>query len=135
VISIVHQEESMKKHEHHFLKLAAKIVGTTALFVLAVLLLGSFLSWNQPVQYSNGFFAAGAIMVVVGVYTVAGGFVQRADFHMTYAESAGQAGIAERNQRTVTDIAQRYGTMIFLVMTGLLLILIAVGIGRFFVST
>jgi hypothetical protein len=104
------------------------------LIILAVLLLGYFLSWHQPVQYSNSFFIVGAIMVVVGVYTVAGGFAQRANFGMTYAESASQAGIAERNQRTAADITQRYGTMIFLVTTGLLLILIAVGIGQFLIS-
>jgi len=86
------------------------------------------------VQYSNGFFITGAIVTVLGFYSVAGGFVQRAIFGMTYAESAGQANIAERNQRTAADITQRYGTMIFLGTTGLLLILIAVGIGRFFIS-
>ena len=125
----------MEKHEHHFLKLAGKIVGTTVLIALAVLLLGYLLGWDQPLQYSNGFFIAGAIMVVLGFYTVAGGFAQRANFGMTYAESAGQANLAERNQRMSMDITQRYGTMIFLVATGLLLILIAVAIGRFLVPT
>ena len=124
----------MEKHEHHFLRLAGKIAGTTLLIALAVLLLGYFLRWSQPVQYSNGFFTAGAILVVLGFYSVAGGFAQRANFGMTYAESAGQANLAERNQRITADITQRYGTMIFLGVTGLLLILIAVGIGRFFIS-
>jgi hypothetical protein len=123
----------MEKHEHHFLRLAGKIAGTTLLIALAVLLLGYFLSWSQPVQYSNGFFTAGAILVVLGSYSVAGGFAQRANFGMTYAESAGQANLAERNQRTAADITQRYGSMIFLGTTGLLLILIAVGIGRFYI--
>lgn len=124
----------MEKHEHHFLRLAGKIAVTTILISLAVLLLGYFLSWDQPVQYSNGFFTAGAIVVVLGLYSVAGGFAQRANFGMTYAESAGQADIAQRNQRTAADITQRYGAMIFLGATGLLLILIAVGIGQFFIS-
>ena len=57
----------MEKHEHHFLKLAGKIIGTTMLIALGVLLLGYFLSWDQPIQYSNGFFVAGAIMVVLGI--------------------------------------------------------------------
>jgi hypothetical protein len=123
----------MEKHEHHFLRLAGKIAGTTLLIAFAVLLLGYFLSWSQPVQYSNGFFTAGAILVVLGFYSVAGGFAQRANFGMTYAESAGQANLAERNQRTAAEITQRYGSMIFLGTTGLLLILIAVGIGRFYI--
>jgi hypothetical protein len=125
----------MEKHEHHFLKLAGKIVGTTILIALAVLLLGYLLSWDQPVQYSNGFFVAGAILIVLGFYSVAGGFAQRANFGMTYAESAGQADLAERNQRTAADITQRYAAMIFLGITGLLLILIAIGIGQFLIPT
>ncbi len=125
----------MEKNEYHFLRLAGKIVGTTLLIALAVLLLGYLLSWSQPVQYSNGFFTAGAILVVLGFYSVAGGFAQRANFGMTYAESAGQANLAERNQRAAADITQRYGTMIFLGTTGFLLILIAVGIGRFYTPT
>jgi hypothetical protein len=125
----------MEKHDHHFLRLAGKIIGTTVLISLAVLILGFFLGWDQPVQYSNGFFIAGAIVVVLGFYSVAGGFAQRANFGMTYAESAGQANLAARNQRTAADITQRYGTLIFLGTTGLVLLLIAVGIGRFFISS
>lgn len=120
--------------KHHFLQLAGKIIGTTVLISLAIFLIGYILRWGQPTQYSNGFFIAGAILIVLGIFSVWGGFAQRANFDILYAESAGQANIAERNQRTVADITQRYGTLIFLMVTGLLLILIAVGIGQFFVS-
>lgn len=116
--------------KHHFLRLAGKILGTTALIALAVFLVGYLLHWTQPVQYSNGFFTAGAIMIVLGVFSVAGGFVQRANFDIVYAESAGQADISERNQRMAADVTQRYGSLIFLVVTGLLLILMAVGFGQ-----
>ena len=79
---------------------------------------------------------AGMFVVVIGVLSVTGGFEQRGNFGMTYAESAGNANIAERNQRMAADITQRqrYGTMIFLVITGLLLIGVAVAIGQFLVS-
>ena len=97
---------------------------------LAVLLIGYLLHWSEPIQYSNGFFASGAILIVLGFYSVAGGFAQRGNFGMTYAESAGQANLSERNQRMEAEIIQRYGSMIFLLVTGLLLILIAVGIGQ-----
>lgn len=108
-------------------------MGTAALISLAVFLAGYWLHWNQPVQYSNAFFTAGAILIVLGVYSVAGGFFQRANFGITYAESAGQANLAERNQRMAADITQRYGSMIYLMITGLLLLLIAVRIGRFLI--
>ncbi len=123
------------KQDHHFLLLAGKILGTTVVISLAVLLIGSLLHWADPVKYSNGFFTAGAILIVLGVYSVVGGFAQRADYKMTYAETAGQANLAERNQRMAGEITQRYGTMIFLLVTGLLLILIAVGIGQLLVTS
>lgn len=125
----------MEKHKHHFLRLAGKILLTTVLISLAIFLAGNLLHWSQPTQYSNGFFIAGAIVIVLGVFSIAGGIAQRTNFDILYAETAGQAGIAERNQRTVSEITQRYGNMIFLLVTGLLLILIAVGIGQFFIST
>lgn len=123
----------MERQGGHFLRLAGKIFVTTALISLVVFLIGYLQRWSQQVQYSNGFFIAGAILIVMGIFTVAGGFTQRADFHIIYAETAGQANIAERNQRMAADITQRYGSMIFLLASGLLLILIAVGIGRFFI--
>ena len=119
--------------KHRFLRLAGKILGTTMLIALAVFLIGYLLRWNQPAQYSNGFFIAGAILIVLGVFSVAGGIAQRTNFDIIYTETAGQANIAERNQRTVAEITQRYGSMIYLFVTGLLLILIAVGIGQFLI--
>ena len=122
-----------KRQDHHFLRLTGKIFGTTALISIAVLLLGYLLHWSKPTEYSNGFFIVGVILIVLGVYSVAGGFVQRADFKITYTESAGQANLAERGQRIASDITQRYGTMIFLSATGSLLILIAIGIGQLYI--
>jgi hypothetical protein len=118
--------------KHHFLRLADKISGTTVLIALAVFLTGYLLHWSQPAQYSNGFFTAGAIVIVLGLFSVTGGLAQRSNFSILYAETAGQANIAERNKRTATDIMQRYGDMIFLLVTGLLLILIAVLIGQLY---
>ena len=121
----------MEKQSNHFLRLAGKILGTTAIISLVVLLLGYFLGWNDPVKFSNAFFWAGAVPIVIGVLSVTGGFEQRGNFGITYAQSAGDANIAERNQRMAADITQRYGSMIFLLVTGLLLIGVAVAIGRF----
>jgi len=121
-----------KKQDNHFLRLAGRILGTTALISLAVLLLGFLLHWSQPVQYSNAFFIAGAALIVLGLYTVTAGYTLRGDAKILFAETMNQANLAERNQRTASDMTQRYGTMIYLFVTGLLMILIAVGIGSFF---
>lgn len=112
------------------LRLAGIMVGIAAILALALLLLGYFLGWDKPIQYSNGFFMTGALLAVMGVLSVAGGFAMRADPHLTYAESASQASMAERNQRTIADGILRYRSMITLLGSGLLLILVAVLIGE-----
>lgn len=123
----------MEKQSVQFLRLLGKILGVTAIISLAVLLMGYFLQWNEPVKFSNAFFWVGGFVIVLGVLSVGGGFAQRANFAITYAESAGDANIAERNQRTAADITQRYGSMILMMATGILLIAISVTIGQLFV--
>lgn len=123
----------MKKNSY-ILRWAGSILGMTLGISLLILLLGYIYQWNEPVQFSNAFFMTGAAVIVVGVLAVAGGFAQRANFNMTYAESAGQANQAERNQRWAGEVTQRYGTMILLFTTGLLLIGIAVAIGQFLIK-
>ena len=120
----------MEKQSTQFLRLFGKVLGATALISVVVLLIGYFMQWNEPVKWSNAFFGAGAILIVLGVMSVAGGFAQRADFSMTFAETAGDANISERNQRMSADLTQRYGSMILLTVTGILLIVIAIVIGQ-----
>lgn len=124
----------MEKTSTYVLRLVGKILGTAAGISLIVLLLGTFLGWKQPVQYSNAFFWAGAIVVVIGLFSVTGGYEQRGQFGILYAESATTANIAERNQRMASDMMQRYGSMILLLITGLLLIGVAVAIGQFLIG-
>jgi hypothetical protein len=124
----------VEKASTHFLRLAGRILATAAGIALVLLIMGYFLHWDNPVKYSNAFFWSGAILIIIGVFSVTGGFEQRGNFGITYAQTAGDANIAERNQRMAADIAQRYGTMIFLVISGLLLIGVAIAIGQFLVS-
>jgi hypothetical protein len=120
----------MERPSVQFLRLFGKILGATAILSLIILLTGYFLKWNTPIQYSNAFFWAGAIVIVLGVLSVGGGFAQRANFAITYAESTGDANIAERNQRMAADITQRYGSMLSMLLTGILLIVVSVVIGE-----
>ena len=79
-----------------FLKLTGVIPVITLVVSLIVLLVGWFFQWEEPVQFSNAFFAAGAILIVLGFLSVSGGF------------------------------AQRYGAMTLLGIVGILLIVISV---------
>lgn len=112
------------------LRLLGTMLGLTLLISLIVVGIGAFAHWNSTVQFSNGFFAAGMIVIVIGILSVAGGFQQRANFPLTYAETASQASSSERAQRMMADINQRYGTMILMIGTGILLVIISVAIYR-----
>jgi hypothetical protein len=124
----------MEKRSNHFLRLAGRVlIGVLAMSVV-VLVLGYILGWHELVTYSNAFFWAGAIWVVIGVFSVTSGFQQRANFGMTYAQTVSDANISERNQQMDADITERYGAMIFMTVTGLLLIGVAVATGQFFIG-
>ena len=122
----------MEKKSTHFLGLVGIILGITLAVSLIVVIVGLVNGWDQPVQFSNGFFIAGAIVILLGTLSVAGGFQQRGNFQMTYAESAGQASISERAQRMMGDINQRYGMLVLMIGSGILLIGISVAVGTFF---
>lgn len=113
------------------LRLAGKVLATAAVIALAILAAGYFLHWEGAVQFSNAFFVTGGILIVLGVFSVTGGFAQRADFKMTYTETAAQANTAERGRRMMSDIDQRYGAMLLLISAGLLLIGISMLVTRF----
>jgi hypothetical protein len=118
----------MEKQNSPISRLVGTILGLTLLGSLIVTGVGLALQWRAPVQFSNGFFIAGAILIVLGTLSVTGGFQQRASFPLTYAETASQASLSERGKRMMTDIHQRYGAMILMIGTGLLLIVISIAI-------
>ena len=122
----------MEKTNRHLLRLVGVISGLTLLISLIVVILGMVYEWKTPVQYSNGFFAAGAIAIVLGTFSVTGGLQQRASFPLAYAETASQASLSERAQRMVADINQRYGILVLLMAIGFLLILISIAINSLF---
>ena len=113
------------------LRLAGRVLATAAILSLVIFAAGYFLRWQGAVQFSNAFFVIGGILIVVGIFSVTGGFAQRADFKMTYTETAAQANIAERGRRMMSDIDQRYGAMLLLISAGLLLIGVSTLVSRF----
>ena len=122
----------MEKKGTQILGLVGVILGITLVVSLLVVTFGLVKGWDQPVQFSNGFFIAGAIVILLGTLSVAGGFQQRGNFQMIYAETAGQASISERAQRMVGEINQRYGVLVLMIVSGVLLIGISIVIGTFF---
>ena len=121
----------MERKRSLFLRLLGTILGSTLIGSLIVIIVGFVLRWNTPVQFSNGFFVAGVIVIVLGMFTITSGFEQRADPRLLYAESVSQDSLPERNQRLVSEIHERYGALTFMAVTGLLLIVLSVAISKF----
>jgi hypothetical protein len=94
-----------------------------------VSIVGWLLGWDTSVQFSNGLFISGGLIVVLGVFSVAGGYNMRADPHLTYAQSAGNMNLEQRAHRLVADMRQEYHVSIFLSLTGAFLIGMAVLVG------
>lgn len=122
----------MNQKTSHVLRLLGAMFGIALVVSLIVIVIGWIFQWSQPVQFSNAFFAAGAIVIVFGTLSVAGGFEQRANFPIAYAESAGHASISERTQRMMSEINQRYGSFLLMVGSGLILIGISIAINTLF---
>jgi uncharacterized membrane protein len=122
----------MQKQTSHLLRLVVVILGLTFLASLVVLVIGMVFQWSTPVQFSNGFFGAGLIVIVLGTFSVTGGLHQRSNPSLAYAETASHASIAERGQRMMADINQRYSSMVLMIGTGLLLVGIGILIPQLF---
>jgi hypothetical protein len=88
--------------------------------------IGLLLHWNTTTQFSNGFFVTGAILVVLGILSVMGGYGMRSNFGVVYSQSAGDMNTLERSKRWVADMAQGYNAFIFLLLTGVYLIGLAI---------
>jgi hypothetical protein len=93
---------------------------------------GFLLHWNSTTQWSNGFFGAGALLIVIGLLSVMGGFGMRSDFAVLYSQSAGDMNTLERSKRWIADMAQGYNLFLFLLLTGIYLIGLAILIPNVF---
>ena len=102
------------------------------LLCIIVLLIGVLLGWKTGTLYSNGLFLVGSIAIILGIFSVLGGFGMRSDFHVIYSQSAGAMSQKERTQRWVADMTQGYSAYIFLLLTGVFLIGLAVFVGMAF---
>lgn len=104
-------------------------------FLLALLIgvivsaIGWLLGWNTSTQFSNGLFISGGLIIVLGLFSVAGGYNMRADPNLIYAQSAGDMNLEGRARRLVADMRQEYHASIFLSLTGGFLVGMAILVG------
>lgn len=110
----------------HILALLAKTLAIAAGIGTVVSLAGRFFGWQEAVQYANGLYIAGIALIGIGLLTVSGGYAQRGNFNVRYAESASQRTLMERNQRWWNDTLQGYSMLITFCLIGGFLILAGV---------
>jgi len=123
------EEESMKKS---FLRLLVTTLLLAIIIGALVSIVGWLLRWHTTTQFSNALFWPGAILIVFGILSVMGGYSMRSNFGMLYSQSASDMNLRERTQRLAADMTQGYSTFIFLCLTGVFLIGLAVLIGSIF---
>lgn len=93
---------------------------------------GLLLSWKTAVQFSNGFFWAGALLVIFGTLSIFGGYSMRSNFGVVYSQSAGDANILERTKQWIADTEHSYSFYALLLISGAILMLLSVLIDLIF---
>ena len=84
----------------------------------------------SAVALSNRFFAGGAIVILISLASGLGNWGNRSDWRQMLAQSAGQANLAERNQRMVSDIVQIYALALVMIPAGAIAVLVAILVGN-----
>lgn len=88
---------------------------------IIVTIIGLMLKWNTPIQFSDGFFWAGAIILSIGFVNLLGMFSERTVSGLQYSQSAVHLDSTERYKIWEADILHGYKLLAFLGTSGLLL--------------
>lgn len=111
----------------------SKVVFGLVISVSALVgLIGLLAGWKSSTPFSNSFFAAGSAIIVLGTLTILGTYRQRADFGVQFSQSTSQMNLPERTSLWVKDIKQGYNLLIICVVSGALLIGLAVLVDKLF---
>jgi hypothetical protein len=109
---------------------AAGIALLAAIAIGSVLtLIGLLAKWTTAVEFSNAFFIAGSVVIIIGISFVLGGDIIRGDVRIYYASGV---KVNERINRVMTDTLQAYRGLIAFSMCGVFLIAASVVIGSLF---
>jgi hypothetical protein len=99
---------------------------------IVVAIIGLMLGWKTSTQFSDGFFWAGAIIISSGIMSILGMLNQPI---MPYKQSTYYLGKAELAKQWAADISQGHNILVFLGISGLLLLGLsglAILVGRLF---
>ena len=107
------------------IKMCAKSILLTTIIGVVIGIIGYFNKWNSSIAYSNAFFLAGCLVIVAGTASRLGAGQEWNNFQLLNAESFREMNISER-ANFILDASSSMSTVILGLLTGILLILIAV---------
>lgn len=90
---------------------------------------GMRLGWNTNRQWSDGFFWAGAILLMIGLLTVVGGYGMHTNPILRVSETAGSTSLPERTKLWVSDLARDWQVLILLALPAGALTAVSVWLG------
>jgi len=111
------------------------LIGAILLSLIAgmvVLIIGLMLGWNTSIQFSDGFFWAGAIMILIGFVNIMGMYSQPIDSRLQHSQSAVHLEADERFKIWEADILRGRRLLAFLGISSLLLFGVSVLVSRLF---
>jgi hypothetical protein len=118
------------KHRPWWLDFLARIMLIDLLIFAGVMVWAWISADFTTLTLSNHFFLGGAFAILVGIGSSLGNWSLRTDWHLLYAESAGQANLSERTSRMMDDIYRSHSFVITMVSAGLISILVSVIFGQ-----
>ncbi|MGC8855756.1 MAG: hypothetical protein ACP5QU_03060 [Anaerolineae bacterium] len=99
---------------------------------VGVSLLGWLLGWHTALQFSNGLFVAGSVVIIVGLTGFFGGVGARADFKWMYVQSVGDRSLAEQSKLWLADALRGYNIVATSTLSGVLLIGLSILVDQIF---
>jgi hypothetical protein len=107
------------------IKMCAEAILIAILAGIAVGIIGNLNKWNTSLEYSNGFFIAGFLVIIAGMSSRLGAGQEWSNFQGLYAESFSDMNPSERADFIVS--ASSSARLVILgLLSGILLILISV---------
>jgi hypothetical protein len=88
---------------------------------IIVTIIGLILKWKTSAEFSNGYFYAGAILIMIGLLFIVGSQNERTVTGLQYNWSAVKMDISERFRLWESDLSSGYSKMAFFGISGLLL--------------
>ena len=104
------------------LRLGIYALGFALLLGALVSGIGWLSGWRTAGSFSNGLSTTGAVLVVLGILSLMGGYRMRSNLRVPNSPPAGNPGLGDRTRQWASDATQGYRLLVLLFVAGLLLI-------------